>query len=89
MREYLPLILVGAVIGAFTVVFSLAYLALRRRTAGEAGERHMEDGELIRRMARYAAPHWKSFALILVIMLISVLYDVLSPRCWWARSRTP
>ncbi len=79
MREYLPLIIVGAVIGAFTVVFFCAYFILKRRAADDGRERHMKDGELIRRMARYAAPYWKEFALIFVIMVISVAYDVVAP----------
>ena len=79
MREYLPVIIIGAVIGAFSATFCTAYLALRRRLKNGRDERHMEDGELIRRMLGYAKPYWKQFILILVIMLVSVVYDVVSP----------
>ena len=42
-------------------------------------DRNMKDGELIRRMIVYARPHWKSFALAVVLMLLSIGYDVASP----------
>ena len=79
MAEYLPLILVCAVIGAFTVVFLIAYLALCRRTKNETGERHMADSELIRRLFRYAKPYKKEFVLVFLVMLVSIVYDVVSP----------
>ena len=79
MREYLPLIIVGAIIGAFTLLFSYAYFALKRRTKEETGERHMEDGEIIKRLVHYATPFWKEFIVIFVIMVLSVVYDVVSP----------
>lgn len=79
MAEYLPLILVCAIIGAFTVVFLIAYLALCRRTKNETGERHMADSELIRRLFRYAKPFKKEFVLVFLVMLVSIVYDVVSP----------
>jgi len=79
MNEYLPLIIVCAIIGAFTVVFAGAYIVLRRRVKVPVNERHMEDGELIRRLLKYARPHLKEFALVFLIMLFSIIYDVVSP----------
>ena len=79
MAEYLPLILVCAIIGTFTVVFLIAYLALCRRTKNETGERHMADSELIRRLFRYAKPYKKEFVLVFLVMLVSIVYDVVSP----------
>ncbi|MBQ0071205.1 MAG: ABC transporter ATP-binding protein, partial [Spirochaetales bacterium] len=79
MREFLPLIIVGAVIGAFTVVFAFAYLALKKRMKDDSKERHMEDRELVARMAHYAKPHWKAFLVIFFIMVLSITYDVASP----------
>ena len=79
MNEYLPLIIVCAIIGAFTVVFAGAYIALRRRVKAPANERHMADGELIRRLLKYARPYIKEFVLVFLIMLFSIVYDVVSP----------
>ncbi len=79
MNEYLPLIIVCAIIGAFTVVFTGAYIALIRRVKNPTSERHMADGELIRRLLQYARPYVKEFALVFLIMLFSIVYDVVSP----------
>ncbi len=79
MSEYLPILIVGAVIGAFTIVFLLAYAALRREKDASGQERKMPDGEIIRRLLRYAKPYWKSFVLVFFIMLLAILYDLVSP----------
>ena len=79
MPEYLPLIIVCAVIGAFTVVFLGAYIVLCRRTKNTAGERHMADMEIVKRLLKYAVPYKKEFVLVFVIMLVSIAYDVVSP----------
>lgn len=79
MHEYLPLLIVGAIIGAFTIVFLLAYQALRKVKDDSEKERNMPDGEIVRRLLRYAKPYWKSFVLVFVVMVFSILYDLVSP----------
>ena len=79
MREYLPLFIVCAVIGVFTLIFLCAYLVLKKKTKAETSERHMSDKEIIARLLHYASPYKKEFALVFVIMLVSIAYDVVSP----------
>ncbi len=79
MREFFPLLIVGAIIGAFTLIFLAAYFWERRRRDREDSERTMPDSEIIRRLLRYAGPYRKSFAAALVIMVFSIAYDILSP----------
>ena len=79
MGEYLPLLIVGAVIGLFTLIFLVAYLILKKKTQAQTSERHMSDREIIGRLTRYAAPYKKDFLLVFVIMLVSIAYDVVSP----------
>ena len=80
VREYLPVVVVGAIIGAFTIAFLLAYIAMRRRKEQESAlDRHMADGEIIRRLLGYAKPYWKSFVAVFFIMVFSIVYDLLSP----------
>ena len=79
MAEFLPIIIVGSIIGAFSVVFILAYIALAKAKEQNEYERNMTDSELIRRLLSYAKPYWKSFVFVLVIMLFSILYDIISP----------
>ena len=80
VREYLPVVIVVAVIGAFTTAFLLAWAALKKhKDEADDRERKISDKELIVRLLQYAKPHWKSFAACLLIMLFSVVYDVVSP----------
>ena len=80
MREYLPLLIVGAIIGSFTIVFLLAWAALRRhKDASEDNERHMADAEIVRRLLGYAKPYWKSFVAVFFVMVFSIVYDLVSP----------
>ena len=80
MREYLPILIVGGIIGTFTLVFVLAYIALQKhKEQNEDNERHMSDGEIVRRLLAYAKPYWKSFVAVFFIMLFSIIYDLISP----------
>ena len=80
VRQYLPILIVGAIIGTFTVVFVLAYIALqKRKEKEEENERHMADAEIVKRLLVYAKPYWKSFVAVFFIMIFSIVYDLLSP----------
>jgi len=79
MREYLPLLIVGGIIGAFTLIFVIAYCLVKNKKEAMGFDRNMPDSEIIRRLLAYARPYWKQFLLTLVVMLFSVVYDVVSP----------
>ena len=79
MREYLPLVIAGAIIGAFALVFSLAALALKKAKDDDDTDRHMADGEIIKRLLGYAKPYWKSFILVFFVMLFSITFELVSP----------
>ena len=79
MREFLPVIIVGAIIGAFSIVFIIAYIALGKMKVEKESERNMTDAELIKRLLQYAKPFWKEFILVLLLMVLSIAYDVVSP----------
>ena len=79
MREYLPILFVGAVIGVFSLIFVLAWQRERHAKSAPDFDRQIPDGEIIRRLARYAVPYKKEFLLVLVIMLASIAYDLASP----------
>ena len=80
MREYLPVLIVGAIIGTFALVFTLAYIALQKHKEKEDdNERHMSDSEIVRRLLSYAKPYWKSFVGLFFIMIFSIVYDLVSP----------
>ena len=79
MREYLPLLIVGAIIGVFTIFFLVAYALEKNKKESMGFDRHMPDSEIVKRLLGYARPYWKSFALTLVIMLLSIGHDLLAP----------
>ena len=80
MREYLPILIVGAIIGSFSLAFVLAYFALQKsKEKFDDNERHMADKEIIRRLLAYAKPYWKNFVAVFFVMLFSIVYDLISP----------
>ena len=79
MREYLPLLIVGAIIGVFTIIFVTVYALEKNKKESMGFDRHMPDSEIVKRLLVYAKPYWKEFALTLIIMLFSIVYDLVSP----------
>ena len=79
MREYFPILIVGAVIGVFAVVFLAAFLLEKDKKKSMGYERNMADREIIRRLLRYAKPYRGWFILVFLVMLVSIAYDVISP----------
>ena len=80
MREYLPILIVGAIIGSFALAGILAYIALQKsKEKFDDSERHMDDKIIIQRLLRYAKPYWKQFVAVFFVMLFSIVYDLLSP----------
>ena len=79
MNEYLPLLIAGAVIGVFTTVFLVLYALEKNKKESMGFDRNMKDSQIIKRLLRYAKPYRMNFVLALLVMLISVVYDVVSP----------
>jgi len=79
MREYLPILIVGGIIGAFTLLFVIAYSLVQNKKEAMGFDRNMADSEIVRRLLSYAKPYWKQFVLTGLVMLFSVGYDVVSP----------
>ena len=80
VREYLPIVIVVAIIGGFTTMFLIAWAALKKaKDESDDRERKISDKELIVRLLKYAKPHWKSFVAVFFIMLFSIGHDIISP----------
>lgn len=79
MREYLPILIIGAMIGGFAIAFILAYAAMKSKMKFVTYDRHMSDRELTIRLLRYAKPYWKQFVIVFIVMAFSILYDLISP----------
>ena len=79
MDKYLPVLIVGAIIGIFTIAFLAAYIKVKRDKTMKEFHRNMPDRVIIKRLLGYAKPYRLQFALTFVIMLISIAYDLISP----------
>ena len=79
MREYLPLLLGGGIIGAISIVLIVAFACIKDKKQAIGFDRHMKDGEITRRLLAYAKPYIGSFVIVGVIMLFSIAYEIISP----------
>ncbi len=79
MYEYLPLLIVGGIIGVFSLVFLMAYFTMKNKKAAIGFDRTIPDRVIAGRLLRYAKPYWKDFILVFFIMLLSIGHNILSP----------
>ncbi len=79
MYEYFPLLVVGGVVGILSLIFLIAYLSMKDKKEAIGFDRNMKDSEIVKRLLAYAKPYWKSFLVVLIVMLFSVAYNVVSP----------
>ena len=79
MREYLPILIVGAIIGVFSLIFVVVYALEKNKKETMGFDRHMADSEIVKRLLVYAKPYWKEFLVALLVMLFSIVYDLVSP----------
>ena len=79
MHAYYPLLLTGGIIGFVSVVLIVAYASIKDKKQSMGFDRYMKDGEIVRRLLRYAKPYRAQFIFVGFIMLIGIAYDILSP----------
>ena len=79
LREIYPLLVLGGIIGLFSVAFIVAYATMKNKKEAIGFDRHMKDSEIIVRLLRYAKPYLPQFILVGVIMLVSIAYDIIAP----------
>lgn len=80
MYNYYPLLVVGGIVGFFALCFSAAYLMIKNKKEEIGFDRHMKDGEIVKRLIGYAKPYVSNFLVVMFFMLISIIYDIVSPR---------
>ncbi len=79
MNPYLPLLIVGALIGTLATAFILAYVFMKNKKEAVGFDRNMKDGELIRRLVHYAYPYRFKLLILLVFIIFSILTNLISP----------
>lgn len=76
---YYPLLLTGAIIGLFALIFTIAFLCMKDKKNAIGFDRNMEDKDIAKRLLHYAKPYTKSFVLVFLLLVVSIAYDVFSP----------
>lgn len=79
MHEYYPLILLAFIIGIISIVFIIAYAMMKNKKESIGFDRHMRDGEITKRLLKYAKPHIFNFIIVGIVMLFSIAYELISP----------
>lgn len=79
MKEYPPLLIVGAIVGVISAVLIVVYALVKDKKESMGFDRKMKDGELFSRLLKYAKPYWKNFLLVLFIMILSIAFSLVSP----------
>ena len=79
IQEIYPLLVLGGIIGLFSIIFIVAYATMKNKKEAIGFDRHMDDGEIIVRLLKYAKPYLPQFIMVGIIMLLSIAYDILSP----------
>ena len=80
MREYYPLLVIGAILGTISTALLIAFSLVKDKKEAMGFDRKIKDSEIIRRLAKYARPYWKNFVLVgfLGFSWNSVIFPVLS-----------
>ena len=79
MHEYFPLLVVGGIVGAVSLILVLAYAAVKDKKESMGFDRNMKDSEIAKRLFVYAKPYRLRFLLIFALMLFSIAYDITAP----------
>ena len=69
MREFYPILILGAIIGTLSLLFIVAYATMKNKKEAIGFDRNMKDSEIVRRLLTYAKPHWKSFLFVGIVLL--------------------
>ncbi len=77
--SYNPLLIVGGCVGLFAAIFIIAYALIKDKKNAIGFDRKMKDGELIKRLLKYAKPYFWRFVIVFLIMLITISYQIVSP----------
>ncbi len=79
MHEFLPLLILGGVIGTVALLLIVAYMTIRKQKEAIGFDRNMKDGEIVKRLLVYAKPHMGAWLAVLGLMVFSIAYDIISP----------
>ena len=79
MYEYYPILIVAGFISLVSVLFIAAYAMMKNKNEAIGFDRNVKDGDIVRRLLIFAKPHIGAFIIVLVIMALTIAYDIISP----------
>ncbi len=79
MNNISPLLIIGAVIGVVSIILIIAYATVKDKKETMGFDRHMKDGDVLRRLLKYARPYAGKFIFVSFAMLLSISFDIVSP----------
>ena len=79
MYEYYPLMIVAGFISLVSVLFIAAFAMMKNKNEAIGFDRNMKDGDIVRRLLVFAKPHIGAFIIVLIIMALTIAYDIVSP----------
>ena len=74
-----PLLIIGAILGELSTIFLISYLSIKNKKEVLGFERNIKDSVIIKRLLKYAKPYYKSFIVVLLLMIFCVSSDILLP----------
>ena len=74
-----PLLIIGAILGTLSIIFLVAYLSIKNKKEVLGFERNIKDSVILKRLLKYAKPHYKAFLMVLLLMIFCVSSDILLP----------
>ena len=74
-----PLIYVGIILLVFTTIFVIAFLLIKDKKEAFGFDRNMKDGDITKRLLRYAKDHIGAFVIVFVIMIFTIAGDIILP----------
>ena len=74
-----PLIYVGIILLVFTTIFVIAFLLIKDKKEAFGFDRNMKDGDITKRLLRYAKDHIGAFVIVFIIMIFTIAGDIILP----------
>ena len=74
-----PLIYVGIILLTFTTIFLIAFLLIKDKKEAFGFDRNMKDGEIVKRLLKYAKKYTKQFVIVFIIMIFTIAADLVLP----------
>ena len=74
-----PLVYVSIILLVITTIFLIAFFSIKDKKEAFGFDRNMKDGDITKRLLKYAKPYWKRFVFVFIIMIFTIAADLVLP----------